>query len=84
MRTISSSRLKARSLSPRRWAQMAARKRAEVLIEKAKVLDSFYIPTRYANGHPEGAPFEHYGTIQSKDGIRYAGEIIEFVRIQMA
>jgi hypothetical protein len=32
-----------------------------------------YIPTRYANGHPEGAPFEHYGKIQSRDAINYAG-----------
>jgi HEPN domain-containing protein len=31
----------------------------ETMIEKAKVLDNFYVPTRYANGHPEGAPFEH-------------------------
>jgi HEPN domain-containing protein len=54
------------------------------LIEKAKVLDNFYIPTRYANGHPDGAPFEHYGSIQSTEAIRYAGEILEFVRVQMA
>jgi HEPN domain-containing protein len=54
------------------------------LIEKAKVLDNLYIPTRYANGHPEGAPFEHYGPIQSGEAIRYAGEILEFVRVQMA
>ena len=56
----------------------------EDLIEKAKVLDNYYIPTRYANGHPEGPPFEHYGPLQSKESIRYAGEIIEFVRSQMA
>jgi HEPN domain-containing protein len=54
------------------------------LIEKARVLDNFYIPTRYPNGHPEGAPFEHYGPIQSDEAIRYAGEILEFIRVQMA
>jgi HEPN domain-containing protein len=54
------------------------------LIEKAKVLDGFYVPTRYANGHPEGAPFEHYGIMQSRDAITYASEILEFVRSQMA
>jgi HEPN domain-containing protein len=57
---------------------------SEDLIDKAKVLDGFYIPTRYANGHPEGAPFEHYGKIQSRDAIAYAREILEFVRSQMA
>jgi HEPN domain-containing protein len=54
------------------------------LVEKAKVLDNFYMPTRYANGHPEGAPFEHYGSIQSEEAIRYAREILEFVSPQMA
>lgn len=54
------------------------------LIEKGKVLDNFYVPTRYANSHPEGAPFEHYGPLQSREAIRYAGEIIEFVRVRMA
>lgn len=57
---------------------------SEDLLDKAKVLDGLYIPTRYANGHPEGAPFEHYGKIQSEEAIKYAGEIIKFVRSEMA
>ena len=57
---------------------------ANELVDKARVLDSFYIPTRYANGHPEGAPFEHFGALQSGEAIIYASEIIEFVRDQMA
>jgi HEPN domain-containing protein len=56
----------------------------EILIEKGRVLDNFYMPTRYPNGHPEGAPFEHYGPLQSEEAIRYASEIVEFVRSQMA
>ena len=73
------------------WGHVVARLLRELpasppedLVEKAKVLDGFYLPTRYANGHPEGAPFEHYGIIQSTDAITYAGEILEFVRSQMA
>lgn len=54
------------------------------LVETAKVLDNFYVATRYANGHPEGAPFEHYGTLQSDEAIRYASEIVEFVRARLA
>jgi HEPN domain-containing protein len=54
------------------------------LVEKGKVLDNLYVPTRYANGHPEGAPFEHYGPLQSGQAIDYAGEILEFVRSQVA
>jgi HEPN domain-containing protein len=57
---------------------------SEILIEKGRVLDNFYMPTRYPNGHPEGAPFEHYGPLQSEEAIRYASEIVEFVRSQMA
>jgi HEPN domain-containing protein len=73
------------------WGHVVARLLNELpitvsadLLDKAKVLDGFYIPTRYANGHPEGAPFEHYGRIQSKDAINYAGEILKFVRSEMA
>ncbi len=54
------------------------------LIEKERVLDNFYIPSRHPNSHPEGPPFEHYGPLQSEEAIRYAREIIEFVRAQMA
>jgi len=54
------------------------------LIEKGRVLDNMYVPTRHANGHPEGAPFEHYGPLQSDEAIRHAGEIIEFVRARLA
>jgi HEPN domain-containing protein len=54
------------------------------LVEKGRVLDTFYIPPRYPNSHPEGAPFEHYGPLQSEEAIRYAHEILEFVRSQMA
>jgi HEPN domain-containing protein len=54
------------------------------LVEKGRVLDNFYIPTRYANSHPAGAPFEHYGPLQSEEATHYAGQIIEFVRSQMA
>ncbi len=54
------------------------------IYERAMVLDNYYIPSRYPDSHPEGAPFEHYGALQSKEAIAYAGEIIAFVRAQMA
>jgi HEPN domain-containing protein len=54
------------------------------LVEQARVLDNFYIPTRYPDSHPEGAPFEHYGPLQSQEAIRYASAILAFVRLQMA
>lgn len=54
------------------------------LLEKGRVLDNFYVPSRYPNGHAAGAPFEHYGPLQSEEGIRYAREIVEFCRPQVA
>lgn len=56
----------------------------EDLVDKARVLDNLYIPTRYANSHTAGAPFEHYGPLQSKQAVDYAGEILAFARAQMA
>jgi len=46
------------------------------------VLDAFYIPARYPNGHASGTAFEHYGTL--REAIRYAREIFEFARSRMA
>ncbi len=56
----------------------------DLLVERGRVLDNFYVPTRYANGHPEGSPFEHYGPLQSEEALRHAGEILGFVRSKMA
>ncbi len=56
----------------------------EELIDLGKVLDNYYVPTRYPNGHPDGAPFDHYGPLQSQGALDYAGQIIGFVRAQMA
>lgn len=81
------------SLGQQAWGQAVARLLTELpagaapppgLIEKARVLDAFYIPPRYPNSHPEGAPFEHYGPLQSQEAVQYAGEILAFVRAQMA
>ncbi len=81
------------SLAQEAWGHVVAKLLTELpgsvatpenLVEKAKTLDGFYIPARYPNGHPEGAPFEHYGPLQSEEGIRYAREIFEFARSKMA
>lgn len=81
------------SLGQEAWGHVVAKLLRELpkevavpkeLIEKGRVLDNFYIPSRYPNSHPEGAPFEHYGPLQSEEAIRYAREIIEFVGSKMA
>ncbi|NIP90035.1 MAG: HEPN domain-containing protein [Gammaproteobacteria bacterium] len=68
------------------WGHVVARLLSELpdevpaeLVEQGRVLDNFYLATRYANGHPEGPPFEHYGPLQSNDAIEYARAILAFV-----
>lgn len=43
---------------------------SESLLDKARVMDNYYIPCRYSNGHSEGAPFKHYGQLQNTEAIR--------------
>jgi HEPN domain-containing protein len=57
---------------------------SDLLIEAGQVLDNYYIPTRYPNGHPAGAPFEHYGARQSEEALNCARSIVDHVRSQMA
>lgn len=75
------------------WGHVAARllealpPRIDVppeVVEAARVLDNYYIPSRYPNAHPEGAPFEHYGPLQSEGALAHARQIIEFARSEMA
>jgi HEPN domain-containing protein len=56
----------------------------EDLLERARVLDGHYVLSRYPNGYPEGAPTDHYGKLQSEQAVRYADQIVQFARSQMA
>jgi HEPN domain-containing protein len=73
------------------WGHVVARLLRELpvsppedLVHRSQVLDNFYVSTRYPNGHPDRAPFDHYGPLQSKEAIDHAGQILEFVRAEMA
>lgn len=81
------------SLGQEAWGHVVRRLLEEVppkgrvpagLIDMARVLDGYYVPARYPNGHPAGAPAEHYGELQSTQACQYANEIVEFCRLQMA
>jgi HEPN domain-containing protein len=56
----------------------------DTLLHGARVLDGYYIPTRYPNGHPGGAPYEHYDHIQGAEAIAHARQTVELARLQMA
>jgi len=73
------------------WGHVVARLLAELplpvpeeLMDRARVLDTLYIPSRDPNSHPEGAPFEHYGSLQSEEAIDHARAVLGFVDSQMA
>ncbi len=73
------------------WGHLAARLLRELpfsapteFVDMARALDAFYIPTRYPDAFPEGAPAEHYGPKQSQEALKHAQAILEFVRAQMA
>lgn len=50
------------------------------VLSAAKVLDRHYIPARYPNAHIVGAPYEFYDENTSKQAIKEAIRIIEFVK----
>lgn len=54
------------------------------LVERARTLDSFYIPTRYPNGHASGAPHVNYGERQSRQAIEDAEAVVEYARHALA
>ncbi len=61
--------------------QLPAEYRApEELVDKAKELDRHYIPTRYPNFHPEGAPMDYYSRADAERAVGYAEEIVRFCR----
>ena len=43
------------------------------------LLDSYYIPTRYPNGLPDGIPAEVFTQTAAQDAVAMAREAVEFV-----
>ncbi|MBS7627128.1 HEPN domain-containing protein [Candidatus Bathyarchaeota archaeon] len=50
------------------------------LIQQAKELDKHYIPTRYPNFHPEGAPLDYYTYDEALKAVEEARRIVEYCR----
>ena len=48
------------------------------LQDVAKELDKHYIPPRYPNAHPEGAPYEYYTRGEAERAIANAEQVIRF------
>ncbi len=56
----------------------------EDLVDRGRVLDNYYLQTRSPMCYPEGPPYVHYGALQSEQGLRFAGDILQFVRQALA
>lgn len=50
------------------------------IADKSKILDRYYIPTRYPNGFESGAPMDYYLKEDAEEAIKYAEEIINFCK----
>lgn len=50
------------------------------LVEQAMVLDRLYVPSRYPNGLPEGAPAEFFSARDAALAIQHAEAILAFCR----
>lgn len=55
----------------------------EMLVNYARILDKYYIPTRYPNGFDAGAPTDYYTEEESRKAILQAEAILEFCRHQI-
>ncbi len=56
------------------------RKDFEQFKDAVKILDQYYIPTRYANAFYSGPAMKHYTEAQAQDAIKYAEDILKLVR----
>ena len=54
------------------------------LEDRLRVLDALYIPTRYPDSLPEGAPTDHFGRLQSQDAIAHASALVAAIRSSLA
>lgn len=54
------------------------------LVERLRILDALYIPTRYPDSLPDGAPSDHFGHLQSTDALNHAGALVDAIAAQVA
>jgi len=54
------------------------------LLEAARALDRHYIPTRYPNGFPSGAPMDYYDEPTAQEAVKLAEHIIRSVERHVA
>ncbi|MCP9915191.1 HEPN domain-containing protein [Cyanobium sp. ATX 6F1] len=54
------------------------------LEDRLRLLDGFYIPTRYPDSYPDGTPGEHFGKLQSEQALFHARAVVDWIRAALA
>lgn len=54
------------------------------LEDRLRLLDGFYIPTRYPDSYPDGTPGEHFGRLQSEQALSHASAIYTWIGAALA
>lgn len=54
------------------------------VVDAAKALDKHYIPARYPNSHPQGAPGDLYTERDAAQALADAGTVIEHARSRIS
>ena len=54
------------------------------LEDRLRILDALYIPTRYPDSLPDGAPTDHFGRLQSDDAGCHARSILDAIAAALA
>lgn len=55
----------------------AEAKPSDALLERSRLLDRYFIPTRYPDAHPAGPAARHYTGTEAQDAVRIAREVLE-------
>ena len=54
------------------------------LEDRLRILDALYIPTRYPDSLPDGAPTDHFGRLQSEDAFCHARALVDAITAALA
>jgi HEPN domain-containing protein len=71
-----------RDLPPEASASLAAV--VPDLEDRLRILDALYIPTRYPDSLPDGAPTDHFGRLQSADALSHARTLVDAITAALA
>jgi HEPN domain-containing protein len=71
-----------RDLPPEASASLAAV--VPDLEDRLRILDALYIPTRYPDSLPDGAPTDHFGRLQSADAFSHARALVDAIAAALA